>query len=232
MRLDKCLVEMNCGSRTQVKEIIRSGRVRVDWEVQTRPETKIDPEKQKIEVDGMSLQYLEYEYYMLNKPSGVLSAANDRHCKTVVDLIQSKQRKDLFPVGRLDKDTEGLLLLTNDGMLAHKLLSPKKHINKTYYVEVDRDIPLQTREKFLEGVNLGDFTSMPAWLEVLDKRRAKLTIQEGKFHQVKRMFEAMGVQVTYLKRLSMGSLSLDERLAAGAYRRLTEDELHSLQRLE
>lgn len=228
MRLDKCLVEMNYGSRTQVKEMIRGGRVKVDADVQTRPETKIDPMRQKIELDGMLVSYLQYEYYMLNKPAGVLSAANDKHCKTVVDLITSKQRNDLFPVGRLDKDTEGLLLLTNDGVLAHKLLSPKKHINKTYYVEVDKDIPPQTAECFLQGVNLGDFTSMPAWLEILDEKRAKLTIQEGKFHQVKRMFAAMGVEVTYLKRLSMGNLLLDAQLAPGEYRKLTDEELQRL----
>lgn len=228
MRLDRFLVETGCGSRSQVKEWIRKGRVCVDGVVQTQAQLKLDVETQQVVFDGKKLTYLEFEYYMLNKPAGVLSAANDKKCKTVVDLIVSKQRKDLFPVGRLDKDTEGFLLITNDGDLAHHLLSPKKHIDKTYYVEVDGVIPNGTKERFLDGVDLGDFVSMPARMEQLTEKSAKLTIQEGKFHQVKRMFEAVGVQVTYLKRLSMGSLILDEKLKPGEYRILTEEELQRL----
>ncbi|MGN0297884.1 MAG: pseudouridine synthase [Lachnospiraceae bacterium] len=227
MRLDRFLVEMGCGSRSQVKEMVRRGRVRVDDTVAMRAEQKVDI-NQHIYLDGQLLIYQAYEYYMLNKPAGVLSAANDKKCRTVVDLIVSKKRKDLFPVGRLDKDTEGLLLITNDGDLAHQLLSPKKHINKTYYVEVNKPIPENAKGRFLEGMDLGDFTSMPAYLEVLSPQSGRLTIQEGKFHQVKRMFEAVGVEVVYLKRLSMGSLQLDESLQAGEYRALTENELELL----
>lgn len=232
MRLDKFLVEMKKGSRSEVKKLIKSGRVTVDGQTVREPEQKFDPERAQISLDGQTVSYASFEYFMLNKPQGVVSATEDRRFQTVVDLIDTARRKDLFPAGRLDIDTEGLLLITNDGQLAHQLLSPKKHVDKVYFARVEGILPSDVKEQFAKGLTLdGDVKTLPARLELLKEgpvSEVRLTIHEGKFHQVKRMFEAVGCHVVYLKRLSMGSLVLDETLAPGEYRRLTDGELRSL----
>lgn len=169
IRLDKFLADMQVGTRSQVKEYVRKGRIKVDGEVVNKSDIKIDEKSQNVSFDGQQIGYVEYEYYMLNKPAGVLSATTDKKAKTVVDLIDSV-RKDLFPVGRLDKDTEGLLLITNDGKLAHELLSPKKHVDKTYLAHIKGYLPEDAVEKFKEGLELEDFTTMPAVLEILDRK--------------------------------------------------------------
>lgn len=235
LRLDKYLADMQYGTRSQIKEIIRKGRVMVDGAVVKNADIKVIPGTGVVTVDGVSVSYAEFEYYMLNKPAGVVSATEDNLSKTVLDCIGDKQRKDLFPVGRLDKDTEGLLLITNDGQMAHSLLSPKKHVDKTYYVEIDGCFDSEMKAKLEAGVSLGDFVTMPAVIKVLENgqesSKIEITIREGKFHQVKRMFEAVGRNVTYLKRLSMGPLKLDEALLPGDYRILTEEELAELKRI-
>lgn len=232
MRLDKFLVEMKKGSRSEVKKLIKSGRVTVDGQTVREPEQKFDPERAQISLDGQTVSYASFEYFMLNKPQGVVSATEDRRFQTVVDLIDTARRKDLFPAGRLDIDTEGLLLITNDGQLAHQLLSPKKHVDKVYFARVEGILPSDVKEQFAKGLTLDkEVKTLPARLELLKEgpvSEVRLTIHEGKFHQVKRMFEAVGCRVLYLKRLSMGSLVLDETLAPGEYRRLTDDELRAL----
>lgn len=233
IRLDKYLAEMQEGSRTQIKEMARKGLVRVNGDVCKKTETKIDPHKDQVTVDGREISYAKYEYYLLNKPQGVVSATEDNLHETVVELLCDARRKDLFPVGRLDIDTEGLLLITNDGDLAHQLLSPKKHVDKVYYAKVEGTLPKDAVTLFQEGITLSDGTKvLPALLEILKvagtEAEIRLTIHEGKFHQVKRMFEALGLSVTYLKRLSMGSLFLDPDLEPGQYRPLTEDEIKGL----
>ena len=232
IRLDKYLADMGIGTRTEVKKLIRQGKVKVGDAVVKSPEQKIDTATQKVFCDGQEVGYEEYEYYMLNKPAGYVSATTDAKEKTVLDLITDKKRKDLFPVGRLDKDTEGLLLITNDGDLAHRLLAPKKHVDKLYYAKVDGIVTEEDVKVFAEGVNIGeDELTRPAVLEILKSDEISeiyLTIQEGKFHQVKRMFEAVGKKVIYLKRISMGTLRLDENLKLGEYRPLTEEELEHL----
>lgn len=229
IRLDKYLADMGKGTRTQVKEMIRKGRVTVDGETVKSADRKIKPDIGQVCLDGIPVNYVSVEYYMLYKPAGVVSAVTDRHYRTVVDLIEEKNRKDLFPVGRLDIDTEGLLLITNDGELAHELLSPKKHVDKVYYAELDGPVPSDAAARFSEGIELEDGTkTLPADLELLSPQTVYLTIREGKFHQVKRMFEALGLHVTYLKRRSMGSLVLDETLPKGGYRPLTAEEIRLL----
>ena len=226
-RLDKFLTQIPVGTRSQVKDMIKKGRVCVNGVHASKPELKVDPENDSITLDGKKLFYSQYAYYMLNKPSGVITATMDKKKETVLDLLDDK-RKDLFPVGRLDIDTEGLLLITNDGELCHRLLSPKHHVDKCYFAKTDLPIPADAVKKFEEGIDLGDFISMPAKLEIIGDCEAKVIVQEGKFHQVKRMFEAVGVTVVYLKRLSMGSLKLDETLAPGESRTLTQEELECL----
>ena len=229
MRLDKFLAEMGVGSRSQVKEIAKKGRVRLNGRVVSDPSIKLDPDLDLVELDGEPVAYAQVEYFMLNKPAGVVSATEDSRYLVVTDLIKTSLRKDLFPVGRLDLDTEGLLLLTNDGQLAYSLLSPKRHVDKVYYVEYQGDLPTDTKEKLAEGLVLEDGTkTLPACWKQQGEASGCLTIQEGKFHQVKRMFEALGCQVTYLKRLSMGSLKLDPSLRPGEYRPLTSQELENL----
>lgn len=234
MRLDKYLAEMGCGTRQEVKKQIRKGLVTVDGQVTKSPETKVS-DHQVICLDGREITYTSFEYYMLNKPSGVVSATEDAKDTTVVSLIADRKRKDLFPVGRLDKDTEGLLLITNDGNLAHRLLSPRKHVDKTYFARISGQVTETEVEAFQKGVNIGTFKepliTRPGQLEILKSAPVSeilLTIQEGKFHQVKRMFQAVGMEVTYLKRLSMGSLTLDETLLPGAYRELSKEEVERL----
>lgn len=234
MRLDKYLAEMGAGTRQEVKKYIRKGRVTVDGEQNKSPESKVDP-GQKICLDGQEISFAAVEYYMLNKPSGVVSATEDPRDHTVVELISEKKRKDLFPVGRLDKDTEGLLLLTNDGQLSHQLLSPRRHVDKTYYVIVEGAVTEDTAAAFAGGIDIGTERepemTLPARLTVLDSGQVshvRLTIQEGKYHQVKRMFRAVGMSVIYLKRETMGPLILDPDLKPGEYRPLTCEELKML----
>lgn len=232
IRLDKYLADMGCGTRSQVKREIAGGSVMVNGAPARRPEDKIDTEKDSVVFRGSPVGYVEFEYFMLNKPAGVVSATEDRKERTVLDLIDARQRKDLFPVGRLDKDTEGLLLITNDGEMAHRLLSPKKHVDKVYYARVAGRITEEHVRLFAEGVDIGDEKpALPAELTVLSSgeiSEIELVIREGRFHQVKRMFQAAGGEVTYLKRLRMGSLVLDGELEPGEYRKLTEEEVRAL----
>ena len=235
IRLDKYLADMGVGTRTEVKRAISKGRVSVDGACVKKPETKIDTEETTVVFDGQTVGYTKKEYYMLHKPAGVISATEDAREKTVIDLIVSRKRKDLFPVGRLDKDTEGLLLITNDGALAHRLLSPKKHVDKCYFARICGKVTEEDVRSFEKGVNIGSQEqpeiTMPGKLEIItsdDISKIRLTIQEGKFHQVKRMFQAVGKEVIYLKRLRMGTLILDENLGIGEYRPLTKEELEKL----
>ena len=232
MRLDKFLADMGIGTRSEVKTYIKKGRITIGNEVMKKPEHKVLIDEEQVFFDGKLISYVTYEYYMLNKPAGVISATSDPNCKTVVDLIEEAKRKDLFPVGRLDKDTEGLLLITNDGGLAHSLLSPKKHVDKVYYAKIAGKVTEDDVRIFEQGVVIEeDFTAMPAELKILqagDMSEIQVTIREGKFHQVKRMFEAVNKEVLYLKRLSMGPLQLDSNLKLGEYRPLSEEELNQL----
>ena len=232
IRLDKYLADMGVGTRAEVKKYIRQGKVKVDGLVVKSPEEKVDVENQEVSYLDQPVGYQSFEYYMLNKPAGVISATTDTKDKTVIDLITDKKRKDLFPVGRLDKDTEGLLLITNDGELAHRLLSPKKHVDKVYYAKVKGVVTEADVKAFSEGVSLGQGEmAKSAVLEIIasdEISEIKLTIQEGKFHQVKRMFLSVGKEVVYLKRLSMGTLVLDENLPLGGYRPLKAEELEQL----
>ena len=235
IRLDKYLADMQVGTRSEVKELIRKKRVTVNDNIVTKPESKINTDGDSVNVDGNAVGYHEYEYFMLNKPAGVVSATDDNTCTTVIDLIKTNNRKDLFPVGRLDKDTEGLLIITNDGAMAHDLLSPKKHVDKTYYAKVKGKISDMEVKQFADGLFVDEeLTALPAILKVLSYNSDKdyseiyVTIHEGKFHQVKRMFKHFGLRVTYLKRLEMGPLVLDDDLASGEYRELSKDEINFL----
>lgn len=232
LRLDKFLADMGVGTRSDVKQYIRKGLVLVNDEVVKKPECKVDSEADQVECKGVRIGYSQYEYYMLNKPKGVVSATEDSRDKTVLELITDSSRKGLFPVGRLDKDTEGLLLITNDGKLSHELLSPKKHVPKTYFVRVDGLVTQEDIDLFAEGFQVdAELYAKPAVLEILkagEQSEVHLTITEGKFHQVKRMFQAVDKPVLYLQRVRMGSLELDRSLALGEYRALTEEELTSL----
>lgn len=232
IRIDKFLGEMGKGSRSQIKEAAKGGRILVNGVVEKKTDRKIDPECDEVLFDRNPVVYQAFEYIMLNKPQGVVSATQDNLHRTVVDLLPDTVRRDLFPVGRLDIDTEGLLLITNDGDLAHRLLAPGKHVDKQYYVELDGELPDDCAAQMAAGMVLKDGTKLkPADLKLVtgqERAAAILTIQEGKFHQVKRMFEAMDCQVTYLKRLSMGPLRLDDDLQPGEYRNLTEAEKSEL----
>ena len=196
LRLDKYLADMGLGTRSEVKQAVRKGRVQVNGQTVREPEYKTETETDQVWFDGQPAAYREYEYYMLNKPAGVISASEDPRERCVVDLIESRKRKDLFPVGRLDKDTEGLLLITNDGGLAHRLLSPKKHVDKVYYARVQGRVTQEDAELFRRGVDIGEKKqTLPAELRILNAgeiSEIELTIREGKFHQVKRMFHAAG----------------------------------------
>jgi 16S rRNA pseudouridine516 synthase len=234
MRIDKLLANVGYGSRKEVKGLLKSGAVKVDEQVVKDAKTQINPQEQEVTVHGEVVSYREFVYLMMNKPQGVISATEDSYQKTVVDLLELEDAVyEPFPVGRLDKDTEGFLLLTNDGQLSHKLLSPKKHVPKTYFARINAPVNEDDMEAFKKGVELDDgYMTKPAVLTILTSGEAseiELTIVEGKFHQVKRMFEAVGKKVTYLKRISMGPLKLDESLELGEYRELTEEEVELLQ---
>lgn len=236
MRLDKYLAEMGVGTRQEVKKQIRQGKAAVNGTVVKVADTKIDETSDEVTICGRNISYVSYEYYMLNKPAGVVSATEDRRDTTVIDLIKEKKRKDLFPVGRLDKDTEGLLLITNDGDLAHRLLAPKKHVDKVYYAKIDGMVTEEDVNRFAEGIDIGaeeEEMTRPAKLDIMksaEESEIRLTIHEGKFHQVKRMFLAVGKEVTYLKRERMGTLCLDENLKPGEYRLLTEEEIENVRK--
>lgn len=240
IRLDKFLADMGKGTRSQLKEAVRKGRVKVNGEIVKKADIKVQIPEDEVCLDGTPVSYVTMEYYMLNKPQGVVSATEDRKYQTVVDLIGEKSRKDLFPVGRLDIDTEGLLLITNDGILAHNLLAPKKHVDKIYAAICEGHVPESAIRDFSEGILLPDgLKCLPAKLEILKYSETngealtevQLTIREGKFHQVKRMMEAVGCPVRFLKRLTMGPLTLDKTLKPGEYRSLTENELELLKQL-
>ena len=233
MRLDKYLADMGLGTRSEIKKAVRSGRVSVDGRTVTDPGTKVGPED-AVMFDGTAVTYEPYVYYMLHKPAGVISASEDRRERTCVDLIDETRRRDLFPVGRLDRDTEGLLLITNDGDLCHRLLTPSRHVDKVYYARISGKVTGEDVRGFASGLQVdADFRAMPAQLRILRSdsvSEVEIVIREGKFHQIKRMFRAVGKEVLYLKRLSMGSLTLDPALEAGAWRRLTADELAELRK--
>lgn len=256
MRLDKFLSDMNMGTRSELKQKIRKGTVSVNGKTITDPGVAVD-EKDSIIFEGKPIVYSRWEYYMLNKPAGIITATEDRRQKTVLDLFEEGRRKDLSPVGRLDKDTVGLLLITNDGELHHRLLSPKKHVDKEYYARIDGKVDDKDIEKFAAGIVIDEtLTALPANLIVDGYRESALpadfvdlenshapqselakgvseirvVVQEGKFHQIKRMFHAIGKEVIYLKRIRMGSLILDEHLSEGKYRKLTAEEIALLKR--
>ena len=232
-RLDKLLAGTGKWSRREVKALVRQGLVRVDGRLAASAEDKLDPAAAVVTVAGETISLCRFTYVMLHKPAGVLTATEDRKQPTVLDLLPPELRRiGLAPVGRLDKDTEGLLLLTNDGELAHRLLSPKYHVDKRYLARVDGELSAADAEAFARGMTLGDgLECLPAGLEVLPDRVCVVTLREGKFHQVKRMLAARGAPVLYLKRLSMGPLTLDDSLAAGAYRLLRAEEISALYRV-
>ena len=229
-RLDKLLASTGRWSRGEVKRLVREGRVLADGRVAASAEEKYDEETVALAVDGEAVRLSEYVYVMLHKPAGVLSATEDGRGRTVLDLLPGEYKKrGLFPVGRLDKDTEGLLLLTDDGALAHELLSPRKHVDKLYLARVDGVLDGSDAEAFAAGMTLGDgLRCLPAGLEIIAPDEALVTLREGKFHQIKRMFAARGKPVVSLKRLATGPLTLDARLAPGEWRELTAAEIAML----
>jgi len=230
LRIDKILANLGYGSRKEVKQLLKSGSVKVDDVVVKDAKQHVDEKNQTITLNGEVIEYKEFIYLMMNKPQDVLSATEDSVGETVIDLLELEdQVYEPFPVGRLDKDTEGLLLITNDGQLAHKLLSPKKHVPKTYFSVIEGEVTEEDVRAFAKGVTLDDgYETKPGELKILKsgiRSDIELTITEGKFHQVKRMFQAVGKRVVYLKRISMGPLPLDESLELGEYRELTEEEI-------
>ena len=232
LRVDKLLSNLSYGSRKEIKKLISQKRVRIDETLVLKPEEKFDTEKNKLYLDGIHINYEEFEYYMLNKPKGYISATEDKINKTVMELIPSKL-KGLAPVGRLDIDTEGFLLISNDGKLAHRLISPSNNVPKEYYADIEGRLPEDVQKIFAEGMPLEkDFTTKPAKLNIISKdantAKISLIIYEGKFHQVKRMFEYVNCRVTYLKRTSFAGLTLDENLKLGSVRKLTKEELDVL----
>ncbi|MDQ0058418.1 pseudouridine synthase [Paenibacillus harenae] len=238
IRIDKLLAHMGLGTRSEIKKSVKQGKVAVDGKAVKDSGLIVDPDVHEVTYDGERVAYKEVVYLMLNKPPGVISATEDGRERTVIDLLAPEDRiLDPFPVGRLDKDTVGLLLLTNDGQLAHELLSPRKHVDKTYLAQVLGDVGEKDREQFTAGVTLDDgYVTMPSELRIVSKDKRgddivstiSLTIKEGKFHQVKRMFESVGKKVIFLKRISMGPLQLDDNLPEGSYRELRDDEVELL----
>ncbi len=228
-RLDKLLADAGAGSRSQVKEYIRRGRITVNGQICKKPEQKVQEEKDLICLDGQRVEYARYRYYMLHKPRGVITATEDSRDKTVLDLLGGVDTAHISPVGRLDKDTEGLLLLTNDGELAHRLLSPRRHVNKCYLVRTEKPLSEADLRALETGVDIGDDKpALPAKARLNETGDLLLTIQEGRYHQVKRMLQAVDNRVLYLKRLSFGSLELPEDLRPGEFRPLTDEEQERL----
>lgn len=233
MRIDKMLSNLGYGSRKEVKLLLKNGVVQLNGNIVKDAKQHVNPEEDIVVINGEPVEYKEFIYLMMNKPPGVISATEDSQHETVIDILEMEDVVfSPFPVGRLDKDTAGLLLLTNDGQLSHRLLSPKKHVPKTYFAVIDREVTEGDIVSFKEGVMLDDgYETKPAHLKIIKSglpSEIELTITEGKFHQVKRMFEAVGKNVIYLKRLSMGPLLLDESLQLGEYRELTDEELQLL----
>ena len=249
IRLDKYAADCKVGTRSEIKQYVKKGRMKVNGNVVTDSAFKIDPPKDEVTFDGTVLQYERFRYYMLNKPAGCVSATKDNLSDTVIELLKGEDVSDLFPVGRLDKDTEGFLLITNDGQLAHSLLSPRKHVDKTYEAIVDKKLSDSELKMFESGIDIGDEKpTLPATIRLLNEVSAcfdtgssvhnnpdnvvnykyEVIIHEGRFHQVKRMFEAFGGSVLYLKRTKMGELRLPDDLESGGYRRLTEEEIDML----
>ncbi len=229
IRLDKLLADAGAGSRSQVKEYIRKGRITVNGQVCKKPEQKVSEEGDLVCLDGQTVEYARCRYYMLHKPRGVITATEDPREKTVLDLLKGVNTAHISPVGRLDKDTEGLLLLTNDGELAHRLLAPRNHVDKCYLVRTEKPLSPADLRTLEEGVDIGDEKpTMPSRACLNEAGDLLLTIQEGRYHQVKRMLQAVDNRVLYLKRLSFGSLRLPEDLKAGEFRTLTAKEQESL----
>lgn len=231
------LANLGHGSRKEVKKLLKDGAVKINETIVKDPKEHVDPNKDNVTVHGLEVVYKEFIYLMMNKPTGVISATEDSVDETVIDLLELEDAIfDPFPVGRLDKDTEGFLLITNDGQLSHRLLSPKKHVPKTYYAVIDGRVTEEDIDAFKQGVTLDDgYVTKPGELVILksgERSDIELTITEGKFHQVKRMFQAVGKRVVYLKRISMGPLALDELLELGEYRELTEEEIELLKNYE
>ncbi|WP_066900117.1 pseudouridine synthase [Streptobacillus notomytis] len=229
MRLDKFLANSGVGTRKEVRDIIKAKKIFVNDKIAMSADIKIDEVKDVIKYENNIISYTKFRYIMLNKPKGYISATDDNKQKTVLDLITDFKTYKLFPVGRLDIDTEGLLLLTNDGELAHNLLSPKKHVEKKYYVELSLAISSVDIKNIENGIDIGEgIITKPSKIIKIDDNKLYIIIMEGKFHQVKRMFKAVRNEVIYLKRISMGSLILDENLKLGDYRELTTEELKGL----
>lgn len=250
LRLDKFLADMGIGTRSEVKKYLKSNLVTINGKIVKDSSVKVNPDSDQVMFDGKPVKYQEFFYYMLNKPAGCVSATRDGLSETVIEFLKDEPTRDLFPVGRLDKDTEGLLLITNDGMLAHNLLSPKKHVDKTYFAFVDKTLSQEEETEFSKGLDIGDDTpTLPAEIKLIDLEKAEqylranqseatanlaydaaysVVLKEGRYHQVKRMFEHFGSTVNYLKRISMGNLKLDKELSPGQYRALTEEEITSL----
>ena len=229
-RLDRLLANMGIASRRDLRKMIRDGRVSVDGKPAAEPEMKVDGEKNEIVLDGQPIRYTRFHYYMMDKPVGILTATEDGRQKTVLDLVTPEMRRmELFPVGRLDKDTSGLLLLTDDGSFAHRVISPKSAVEKMYYARVDGHQSQNDAEAFRKGLILGDGTQcLPAKLEIIGENECLVTVMEGKYHQVRRMLASRGTPVIELRRLSVGKLKLDESLGAGGFRELAQDEIEAI----
>ncbi|MEL3712057.1 pseudouridine synthase [Staphylococcus borealis] len=229
MRLDKFLSNMGVGTRSEVKQFLKKGNVTVNDSIEKSPKCHINPEDDIVMVNGKQITFINHIYIMLNKPKGYISATHDGTNRTVIDLIPEYQHLDIFPVGRLDKDTEGLLLITNDGQFSHELMSPVKHVSKTYKVISQHTISDDDIEAFKQGIMLSDGPVKPALLKRVNETTSQVTIYEGKYHQVKRMFHAIENEVLELKRLKIANLALDENLKSGEYKLLSDDELKLLQ---
>ncbi len=231
IRLDRMLANAGNGTRTEVKNLIRKGRIAVNGEICKHVDRKVDEERDCVSFDGKLVSNPRFVYYVMNKPAGCVTATRDNVHKTVMDFVP-QPHKDMFPVGRLDRDTEGLLIITNDGEMAHRLLAPGKHVDKTYFARIQGAVTDEDVRQFAAGLDIGEKKkTMPARLKILasgELSEVEVTIQEGKFRQVKRMFQATGKEVIYLKRISMGALALDGKLRPGECRRLTEEEISLL----
>lgn len=236
MRLDKLLAHCGIGTRKEMKQLIRKGHIQVNGVVIKKDDYQVDENRDRILLDDEQIFYQRFVYLMLNKPEGYISATMDKVHPTVIDLVEGYEHYELFPVGRLDIDTVGLLLLTNDGQLAHHILSPKKHVSKIYYAKINALVDESDVQAFQNGLDLGDFKALPAHLKILSanekESEVEIEIFEGKFHQIKRMFEAVGKTVMYLKRIKMKNLILDPQLDEGQYRELTKDELENLMKID